>query len=88
MASGFRVRVLLLSLVAFGPHAEALSYRSGGSSGVKPYFEHPEGSSGPAQPGGSPSRSGPSGSGSSDKLKPAAGGYSGSHGDLFLETLA
>ncbi|XP_034747478.1 uncharacterized protein LOC117956489 [Etheostoma cragini] len=38
MSSGFCVRVLVLLLLTFGQHAEALSYRSGGSKEVKPYF--------------------------------------------------
>ncbi|XP_032377056.1 calcium-binding protein P [Etheostoma spectabile] len=38
MSFGFCVRVLVLSLLTFGQHAQALSYRSGGSNEVKPYF--------------------------------------------------
>ncbi|XP_039907954.1 vacuolar protein sorting-associated protein 27-like isoform X2 [Simochromis diagramma] len=38
MASGPCVRVLLLSLLAFSKHAEALTYRSSYSSVIKPYF--------------------------------------------------
>ncbi|KAG7215524.1 hypothetical protein INR49_014691, partial [Caranx melampygus] len=39
MASGFCVRVLLLSLLAVGQNAQRLSYRSGGVSGIKPHFD-------------------------------------------------
>ncbi|XP_023276553.1 basic salivary proline-rich protein 3-like [Seriola lalandi dorsalis] len=96
MASGYCVRVFLLSLLAFGPHAKALSYRGGGSSIIKPYFAQAEGFSGshkpgsaspkyesPAQPGGFIGSSVPSypNTGSFENLKPAgAGGYSGSYG--------
>ncbi|XP_071357236.1 sporozoite surface protein 2-like isoform X2 [Trachinotus anak] len=95
MVSGFCVRVLLLSLLAFGPHAKALSYRGGGSSGIKPYFDlaedstssHKPGLASPgyessAQPGGFLGGSGPSypDSGSFENQKPAvAGGHSGSY---------
>ncbi|XP_034456960.1 adhesive plaque matrix protein-like [Hippoglossus hippoglossus] len=96
MASGLCVRVLLLSLLAFGPHAEALSYRSGGSSGVTPYFKSPSALLGDQNPGlasssyessaqadGSQGGSGPSypEGGSSDELEPAgAGSYTGYYG--------
>ncbi|XP_026013052.1 pollen-specific leucine-rich repeat extensin-like protein 1 isoform X2 [Astatotilapia calliptera] len=42
MASGPCVRVLLLSLLAFSKHAEALTYRRSYSSVIKPYFGKPE----------------------------------------------
>ncbi|XP_039976918.1 adhesive plaque matrix protein-like isoform X2 [Xiphias gladius] len=96
MASGFCVRVLLLSLIAFGPHANALTYRMRGSTGNKPYFEVAEdfpsghkpglassGYESSVQPGGSLGSSGPSypDSSSSEKVKPAgAGDYIGSYG--------
>nr|XP_019965071.1 PREDICTED: calcium-binding protein P-like [Paralichthys olivaceus] len=96
MASGLCVRVLLLSLLAFGPHAGALSYRSGDSSGVTPYFKVPSALlrghkpalapsryESSAQTGGSQSGSGPSypEGGSSDELEPAgARGYTGYYG--------
>ncbi|XP_034456969.1 adhesive plaque matrix protein-like [Hippoglossus hippoglossus] len=96
MASGLCVRVLLLSLLAFGPHAEAPSYRSGGSSGVTPYFKSPSALLGDQNPGlasssyessaqadGSQGGSGPSypEGGSSDELEPAgAGGDTGYYG--------
>ncbi|XP_068566753.1 uncharacterized protein [Cebidichthys violaceus] len=37
----FCVRVLVISLLDFGQHANALSYRSGGSSGIMPHFDYP-----------------------------------------------
>ncbi|XP_056255632.1 PGC-1 and ERR-induced regulator in muscle protein 1-like [Seriola aureovittata] len=96
MASGYCVRVFLLSLLAFGPHAKALSYRSRGAGIIKPYFDQAEGFSGshkpdsaspkyesPAQPGGFIGSSGPSypNTGSFENLKPAGTkGYSGSYG--------
>ncbi|XP_047200185.1 protein piccolo-like [Hippoglossus stenolepis] len=88
MASG-----LCVSLWA---HAEALSYRSGGSSGVAPYFKSPSALLGDQNPGlasssyessaqadGSQGGSGPSypEGGSSDELEPAgAGGDTGYYG--------
>ncbi|XP_042338028.1 protein piccolo-like, partial [Plectropomus leopardus] len=84
--------VLLLSLLVFGQHAEALSYRSGGSNNIKAYFNYPRsfkpapsGEASSAQPGGFLVGSGSSFTegGSSADLKPAAqseGGYSGPQG--------
>uniref|UniRef100_G3NNV2 Uncharacterized protein n=2 Tax=Gasterosteus aculeatus TaxID=69293 RepID=G3NNV2_GASAC len=40
MSFGFSVRVLVLSLLAFGHNTNAL-YRSGGPSGTRPLFAHP-----------------------------------------------
>ncbi|XP_074542306.1 uncharacterized protein LOC141802637 [Halichoeres trimaculatus] len=86
MASGFGVRVLLLSLLVFGGRAEGLSYRSGGSHRGDPHFDlaedfpnhyKPESSShGGSGPHGSPlssfSPSFPEG-GFSHSMKPQGG---------------
>ncbi|XP_060916156.1 uncharacterized protein LOC132991399 [Labrus mixtus] len=89
MASGFGLRVLLLSLLAVGQHANELSYRSGGSKTVTPYFEQaesfqrrPKPYEPSAQQGSSLSSYGQSytDSGSSGNRKPAAAPYSGSYG--------
>ncbi|XP_067467982.1 relA-associated inhibitor-like [Thunnus thynnus] len=89
------VRLLLLSLLAFGQYAKELSYR--GSSGIKPYFELAEdfprsykpalASSSYARsalPGGSQGSYGPTETTSLESLKPipapSAGDYGGSYG--------
>ncbi|KAK5910758.1 hypothetical protein CgunFtcFv8_004994 [Champsocephalus gunnari] len=94
MYFGLCVRVLVISLLIFGQQAKALSYRSGGSSGITPYFDYSR-SLKPASTSSDDSSAQPErvlGSYSpfhadgalSETLKPAAapsaGGYSGSHG--------
>ncbi|XP_035537767.1 uncharacterized protein LOC118343119 [Morone saxatilis] len=88
MAFGFCVRVLLLSLLAFGWHAKALTYRSGGSSSIEPHFELAENFPRSYKPALAPSSyessAQPLGSyGPSYTLKPAAapsgGRFSGSY---------
>ncbi|TDH03704.1 hypothetical protein EPR50_G00144720 [Perca flavescens] len=68
MSSGFCVRVLVLSLVTFGQHAKALSYRNGGFKDVTPHFDFQRSFN----------------LASSENLEqaaaPSAGGYSGSYG--------
>ncbi|XP_033980868.1 adhesive plaque matrix protein-like isoform X1 [Trematomus bernacchii] len=88
------VRVLVLSLLIFGQQAKALSYRSGGPSGITPHFDFSR-SLKPASTSNDDSSAKPErflGSYSpfhadgalSETLKPAAApsarGYSGSHG--------
>ncbi|GAA6229916.1 proline-rich protein 4-like [Lates japonicus] len=82
MPSGFCVRVLLLSLLAFGPHAKALSYRSGGSGGIEPYFQVAEDFPGNHRPGLTLSsyESSAQPRGSLGSSGPSAGGYSDSYG--------
>ncbi|KAK5910761.1 hypothetical protein CgunFtcFv8_004997 [Champsocephalus gunnari] len=94
MYFGLCVRVLVISLLIFGQQAKALSYRSGGSSGITPHFDFSR-SLKPASTSSDDSSAQPErvlGSYSpfhadgalSETLKPAAapsaGGYSGSHG--------
>nr|XP_033950871.1 ATP-dependent zinc metalloprotease FtsH-like [Pseudochaenichthys georgianus] len=94
MYFGLCVRVLVISLLIFGHQAKALSYRSGGSSGITPHFDFSR-SLKPASTFSDDSSAQPErvlGSYSpfhadgalSETLKPAAapstGGYSGSHG--------
>ncbi|KAK5936348.1 hypothetical protein CgunFtcFv8_027784 [Champsocephalus gunnari] len=94
MYFGLCVRVLVMSLLIFGQQAKALSYRSGGSSGITPHFDFSR-SLKPASTSSDDSSAQPErvlGSYSpfhadgalSETLKPAAapsaGGYSGSHG--------
>ncbi|XP_034083719.1 DNA-directed RNA polymerase II subunit RPB1-like isoform X1 [Gymnodraco acuticeps] len=94
MGFGLCVRVLVISLLIFGQQAKALSYRSGGSSGITPHFDFSR-SLKPASTSSDDSSGQPErvlGSYSpfhadgalSETLKPAAapsaGGYSGSHG--------
>ncbi|KAK5936255.1 hypothetical protein CgunFtcFv8_027619 [Champsocephalus gunnari] len=94
MYFGLCVRVLVISLLIFGQQAKALSYRSGGSSGITPHFDFSrslkpastssdDGSAQPERVLGSYSPFHADGA-LSETLKPAAapsaGGYSGSHG--------
>ncbi|XP_034054411.1 DNA-directed RNA polymerase II subunit RPB1-like [Gymnodraco acuticeps] len=88
------LRVIVISLLIFGQQAKALSYRSGGSSGITPHFDFsrslkPDSTSSddsseqPERVLGSYSPFHADGA-LSETLKPAAapsaGGYSGSHG--------
>nr|XP_033945311.1 DNA-directed RNA polymerase II subunit RPB1-like isoform X5 [Pseudochaenichthys georgianus] len=94
MYFGLCVRVLVMSLLIFGQQAKALSYRSGGSSGITPHFDFSRNLK-PASTSSDDSSAQPErvlGSYSpfhadgdlSETLKPAAapsaGGYRGSHG--------
>ncbi|KAK5936350.1 hypothetical protein CgunFtcFv8_027786 [Champsocephalus gunnari] len=94
MYFGLCVRVIVISLLIVGQQAKALSYRSGGSSGITPHFDYSR-SLQPASTSSDDSSAQPErvlGSYSpfhadgalSETLKPAAapsaGGYSGSHG--------
>nr|XP_033945308.1 sporozoite surface protein 2-like isoform X2 [Pseudochaenichthys georgianus] len=94
MYFGLCVRVLVMSLLIVGQQAKALSYRSGGSSGITPHFDFSR-SLKPASTSSDDISAQPErvlGSYSpfhadgdlSETLKPAAapsaGGYSGSHG--------
>nr|XP_033945312.1 sporozoite surface protein 2-like isoform X1 [Pseudochaenichthys georgianus] len=94
MYFGLCVRVLVMSLLIVGQQAKALSYRSGGSSGITPHFDFSR-SLKPASTSSDDSSAQPErvlGSYSpfhadgdlSETLKPAAapsaGGYRGSHG--------